>query len=373
MDDKLVILDELKAGNDKKAGIITLNSPEKLNVLTLEMCELITNQLREWEYDDTIAFVLIKGVGKRAFCAGGDVALVYHSAQGNLGHQYSYAQEFIEAEYNMDYYLHRYTKPLICWANGITMGGGMGIMQGASHRIVTKNTVLAMPEAAIGLHTDVGASYFLSRIKENIGIFIGLTGARLNAADALFCNVADFYIDHSKKSEYIKMLLSQKWTNNPESNKILINDVSKRFIVEVSNGNYYSNIQQNLSVISNLIDQKSFKNTYNNIKTISSNDKWLNECRDNLLYGSPVSLQIIFKQLTESKKLHLKACFDREFIISLNCILKPDLKEGIRALLIDKDRNPAWEFSDIDSCPKDLISMYFKSPWPNSKPKIGRV
>ncbi|EOD53679.1 enoyl-CoA hydratase/isomerase family protein, partial [Aeromonas molluscorum] len=167
-------------------GVLTLDSPASLNALSLPMIEALTRQLRGWQQDGSVCAVLLEGAGEKAFCAGGDIRAFYHERQRMTDAELAgYARDFFEQEYRLDLLIHHYPKPLICVADGICMGGGMGLFAGARFRLVTEFSLLAMPEVSIGLYPDVGASWFLSRLPGRVGLWLGLTGARINGADAL--------------------------------------------------------------------------------------------------------------------------------------------------------------------------------------------
>ena len=188
-------------------GLITLNRPAALNSLSLPMLNEMAAQLREWARDDSIYAVLVKGSGEKAFCAGGDIRALYESliAGGTLH------ETFFPHEYRLDYSIYRYPKPYLALMNGITMGGGMGISQGARLRIAGDRTRMAMPETGIGLFPDVGASHFLSRLPGALGTYLGLTGAQIGAADALALKLADVYLSPEAITGLEDALSTMRW------------------------------------------------------------------------------------------------------------------------------------------------------------------
>src|SRR5688572_22132913 len=198
-----VVFSETRAGHFA-LGFINLNNPRALNALTLSMFRDIEATLLKWRAREDVVCVVLHSDSEKAFCAGGDVkALVVALEQEpDLG---SGAQYFT-AEYLVDYLIHIYSKPLLCWADGITMGGGIGIMNGASYRAVSERTTMAMPEIAIGLFPDVGGTYFLNRIPEGLGLFLALTGARFDGRDAVSIGMADGFITQSKKAQAMARL-----------------------------------------------------------------------------------------------------------------------------------------------------------------------
>jgi len=213
-----VLFDTLTADNGSRIGIVTLNAEKTLNALSLEMIDLLAAQLAAWSSDTGIALVLFQAAGEKAFCAGGDLQNLYQSM---LAHHASdqkddvranrYACDFFAREYRLDYLIHTYPKPILCWGHGIVMGGGIGLMAGASHRVVTEKSRLAMPEIGIGLFPDVGGTWFLNRMPGKLGLFLALTGAMINASDARFTKLADYAIAQADKQQVIAALLRQPW------------------------------------------------------------------------------------------------------------------------------------------------------------------
>ncbi|WP_438405061.1 enoyl-CoA hydratase/isomerase family protein, partial [Aeromonas hydrophila] len=178
-----------------QVGVLTLDSPASLNALSLPMIQILQQTLTRWEQDPAIVCGLLLGEGEKAFCAGGDIRSFYYRKQEASGSElFEYARDFFEQEYRLDHHIHSYRKPLICVADGICMGGGIGLFAGADFRVVTERSLFAMPEVTIGLYPDVGASWFLSRMPGLLGLWLGLTGARFNGSDAIGLGLADHAI-----------------------------------------------------------------------------------------------------------------------------------------------------------------------------------
>ncbi len=206
---------EILKGQYGNIACITLNNPKTLNALNTEMIQAMQVALDTCENDETIKAVLIQGSGEKAFCAGGDVVGMYHSMkETSAGDIPEKAAQFFTNEYKLDYRLHTFPKPLISWGNGIVMGGGIGLAAACSHRIVTENSMYAMPEVTIGLYPDVAASWFFNRMPTNIGMYLGLTGARLNASDAIFTKLADFFVLDEFKDELLEDLTQLDWSDD---------------------------------------------------------------------------------------------------------------------------------------------------------------
>ena len=211
----VVLFETLQTQDGHHIGVATLNSEKSLNSLSVEMVDLLTPKFKEWKQDKSVVCVLLKAVGEKAFCAGGDIRRLYDSMlECGAEKKNDYAESFFENEYRLDYLIHTYSKPIIVWGHGIVMGGGIGLMSGASHRVVTEKSRLAMPEINIGLYPDVGSTWFLNHATGRTGLFLGLTGANINAADALYIGLADRFISHEKQDEVIKQLCAADWQDD---------------------------------------------------------------------------------------------------------------------------------------------------------------
>ncbi len=207
-----VILREIPTACGRRFGHATLNAPQRLNALSLDMIDRLAPQLAAWAEDSEIVGVLLDGSGDKAFCAGGDVAALYRAIKAvPAGQAAPEIATFFEHEYRLDHLIHTYPKPLLCWGQGVVMGGGLGLMAGASHRVVTPSTRMAMPEITIGIYPDVGGSWFLRRMPGRAGLFLALTGAPINAADARFAGLADYLIDEGERARLPELISATHW------------------------------------------------------------------------------------------------------------------------------------------------------------------
>lgn len=206
-----VLFSKLNARDNKKIGLITLNAEKALNALNQSMIDLLLQQFSDWRDSDDVVAVFMQGSGEKAFCAGGDVRAL---RQAVIDGKPEVPGHFFATEYRVDYLIHTYPKPVICWGNGIVMGGGIGLMAGADFRVVTDTSMLAMPEISIGLYPDVAGSWILSHLPARLGLFMALTGCRLNAADAIYVGLANRFIDHA----FVTMFwsLCSKQTGTPQ-------------------------------------------------------------------------------------------------------------------------------------------------------------
>src|SRR5690606_26186366 len=203
---------EIPTASGHRFGHATLDAPASLNALTLAMVDRLASQLDQWIEDPGIAGIVLDAVGDKAFCAGGDVVALYRSIRAaSPGAVPAEAAAFFEREYRLDYRIHTCPKPVLCWGHGIVMGGGIGLLAGASHRVATPATRLAMPEISIGLYPDVGGSWFLGRAPGRTGLFLALTGAPMTAADARFVGLADFVVAHDDKAAVLETISASRW------------------------------------------------------------------------------------------------------------------------------------------------------------------
>ena len=341
-------------------GHIILNAESSLNALNQVMAEELLEILAEWENNSEVSCIFLEGAGERAFCAGGDIKNLYQALK-QKDHEgiNPTCLKFFITEYTLDYKIHTYSKPIITWNTGITMGGGMGLMNGASHRIVTQTSLLAMPEISIGLYPDVGATYFFNKLPPGAGLFLGLTGARLNAGDALTLGLSDFFLKTQTKEILLKNLIEMSWDLKREANdqKIssLLKDLSTNELPLPWTKDY-------LPFFEKLKDITSVSEFINLCKSFPASE-WFHKSMDTFFKGSPMSASIILHQLQLGRGLSLKEAFQAELNLSVHCSLKPDFVEGVRALLIDKDQNPQWSPPSLDEITQDEVACHFIPLW----------
>ncbi len=341
-------------------AIATLNAPKSLNALNYDMIQLLEPQLRKWADDDAVAMVILKGAGEKAFCAGGDVVSL-HKAM-STAEPANYIEDFFTLEYKLDYLIHCYEKPILLWGNGIVMGGGLGLMAGASHRVVTETSRIAMPELTIGLYPDVGGSYFLHKMPEQVGLFLGLTAASINAEDALFVNLADHYATADKYDAILTAITAEKWgktasLNHEKLTNILIS------IDNISGRVPKGNVKDNLAVIQKLAEFDSLQGKIDYIQALETEDKWLTRAQKSLAHGCPLSCALVERQLANSKEMTLADCFKMELGMSVRCGEVGEFQEGVRALLIDKDGAPNWQFKSLSDIDEAVVDSFFTARW----------
>jgi len=350
-----VIITEIK----NKVGIITLNSEKTLNSLSLEMIEELKAVLEDWKTSDEVACIFLQGAGEKALCAGGDVRKLHDAIIAQRAIDDTKVPQdcfdFFSKEYEVDYAIHTYPKPVIVWGHGIVMGGGIGLMVGASHRIVTEKSKLAMPEITIGLYPDVGGTWFLNKMPSAYGVYLGLTGARLDGADCKFLGLADYYIESSSKETILNSLQQADW--NGTSHKTVSNileNISKEVIIPQSQAALHESFIRQFEGVDSLENFRKVLVSYND------KDEWINNGVKSFEAGSPSSAHIIFRQLKQGKDLSLEEVFQSELNLSCQCCIHPDFAEGVRALLVDKDMSPKWHPATWEDITEEWIDSYFK-------------
>lgn len=359
-----VLFRELESVSDKKIGVATLNSEKSLNALSLDMVELLTPQLTEWQQRDDIALVMLEGAGEKAFCAGGDVVQLFNAGvSAGHGNYSADIENFFTKEYQLDYLIHTYNKPILLWGHGIVMGGGLGLLAGASHRVVTEKSRIAMPEITIGLYPDVGGTYFLNQMPDGCGLFLGLTGASINAADAKYVNLADHFVLNERKGELLEKLLVTTWGNTAALNHQKLTDA----LIEFETADQIQMPSGNVSHYKNFMAELAQKPTASSaVATIldyATEDKWFSKAKQSLSHGSALTAHIVFQQLQVGKELSLAECFQLELGLSCNCSAIGEFTEGVRALLIEKDNQPKWIYETVHDVQQEMVDRMFAQPW----------
>lgn len=361
--DAPILFTELPAGGNSKIGRATLNVAATLNSLTLDMVDMLQQRLDQWAADEQLVAVFIDGSGEKAFCAGGDVQALHRSAVETPGGPCDYAESFFVREYRMNYTLHTYAKPIICWGHGIVMGGGLGVMAGCSHRVVTEKTRIAMPEVTIALFPDVGGSWFLNHMPGKSGLFLALTGASINAEDAIYTGLADRFIGSERRNEVVESLQSQHWGRDIVANHGLVRHVLRSFAEASESGRPEGQVEAHLRHINRLCDGDTVHDVIDNIVTCDLQDEWLQKAGASLRHGSKLAARWIYEQLQQTRHASLKEVFQAEARLATNIVRHPEFAEGVRALLIDKDRKPAWAFQASRDVPDDILGAFFSPPW----------
>ncbi|MDD2879196.1 MAG: enoyl-CoA hydratase/isomerase family protein [Rhodoferax sp.] len=355
------LLNDVLCGVRGQVGFITLNRPQALNALTLSMVRDLTTCLLAWREDDRVRAVAIRGSNKAglfgAFCAGGDIRF-FHQAlvSGDPS-----PEDFFTEEYTLNHLIYSYPKPFIAFMDGVVMGGGMGISQGASHRLVTSRTKMAMPETAIGLFPDVGGGYFLSHCPGYCGEWLALTGTTVGATEAIELGLADHCLDVAD--------LPQAWDAlaalDPHDSLQLANWVaafkiaSNAFDIRARDQIYYYFSLGSVRAIVQALE--------------ADVSDWAQQSAAQLRQRSPLMLHVAFEQIRRARHLTVAQDLRMERDMMRHCFFPAHLNrsgrqteaaEGIRALVIDKDNAPRWQPARIEDVTPDMVQPFFSSPWP---------
>uniref|UniRef100_A0A4W4HGT7 3-hydroxyisobutyryl-CoA hydrolase n=1 Tax=Electrophorus electricus TaxID=8005 RepID=A0A4W4HGT7_ELEEL len=327
------------------AGVITLNRPKALNALNLNMIRHIYPQLKKWEEDSETDIVIIKGVGGKAFCAGGDIRAVTDAgkAGGPL------AQDFFREEYILNNTIGTYKKPYVALIDGITMGGGVGLSVHGQFRVATEKTVFAMPETAIGLFPDVGGGFFLPRLRGKMGLFLALTGFRLKGRDVQRVGVATHFVQLDKVVALEKDLED---LTSPSVRDVA--DVLNSYQEQVDGTFHHLHVYAHV-----LFDARSVERILENLQKDGS--AFAQKQAEILSKMSPTSLKLTFRQLQLGASLNLQEVLMMEYRLSQACMRGHDFYEGVRAVLIDKDQSPKWKPSNLAEVTEQYMDESFSS------------
>lgn len=341
-----ILYNELPAKHGK-LGIITLNRPESLNALSVAMVLSMDDQLRAWAEDKDIVAVIVQGAGDRAFCAGGDLKLVYNHGKN----KYQDMIPFFSTEYRLNLYISEYPKPYISLLDGIAMGGGLGISIHGSRVIGTERLQLAMPETAIGFYPDVGAGYFLSHCPHKIGMYLGLTGNSIGVADAMFCQLIDAHIPSDKLQNFVTSLTEQDLSTNTS-------ETIDAVIAQYQQESGIPSLKQHINTIENCFNQNSVQNIIRALE--QHNSVWAKEQAAILKTRSPTGLKVTFKQISICTNLSLRECLNIDLNLTLKLFQEHDIYEGIRAILVDKTRDPKWQPNTLQAVSDEFIDQLFE-------------
>ncbi|MFJ7979957.1 enoyl-CoA hydratase/isomerase family protein [Lysinibacillus xylanilyticus] len=337
--------------SDRGVATITLNRPKALHSLSTEMLKPIGEKLKEWQANDQIQLIILRGAGEKGFCAGGDIKTLYQARSSQEA--FKNAEIFFEEEYQVDMAIYHYPKPIIACLDGIVMGGGVGLTYGASHRIVTERTKWAMPEMNIGFFPDVGAAYFLNKAPGYIGYYLALTASVIQAADVLFANGADSYMTSDNLHKFLTHIEQTDW-------HILETSTTLNQLIEEYSSKPLTNGE--LAGLQNEINQHFSKYTVEEIVKSLENDpsKFAQVTKQLLLSISPSSLKITLKQLSDARNKTLEECFATDLILAKNFLKHEDFYEGVRSVVIDKDRNPQYTYKSLVEFTDENLEKFFQ-------------
>jgi len=332
-------------------GHLTLNRPAGLNALTLDMVRSLHQQLDAWAHDPQVHAVVLRGAGEKAFCAGGDIRTLYDSFKnGQTLHQ-----DFFVEEYALDLAIHQYRKPVLALMDGFVLGGGMGLVQGADLRVVTERSRLAMPEVAIGYFPDVGGSYFLPRVAGELGIYLGVSGVQIRAADALYCGLADWYLESDRLSLLDQRLDHLEWHETPL--KDLQGLLAALAVQQLPDAPLHT-LRGAIDHFFALPDVPSIVEQLREV-TVADSHEWALATATLLESRSPLAMGVTLEMLRRGRQLSLEECFALELHLDRQWFERGDLIEGVRALLIDKDKNPRWNPPTLQALDGEHVASFF--------------
>lgn len=328
--------EEVILRKEGSVGRIILNRPEALNALSYDMVLKIKKSLYGWIDDVDISLVLIEAVGEKAFCAGGDIAELYNSG---VEGDYDFGRSYWRAEYELNALIAHYPKYYVALMDGIVMGGGVGLSAHGSHRIVTERTMMALPECSIGLVPDVGSSCILASSPGRLGEYIGLTGIRLNASDIIYAGFANIYIPSNDiealKSELIK-------TGNVDAIKAFAKIPDRSELIDIQNE------------INEIFDGSDISEIISNLGTTTAT--WSDKAQQQILRGAPLSLAVTLELIRQARTDNgISNALMREYRFVSRSMECGEFIEGVRAAIIDKDRNPAWRYPELTELPLETL------------------
>lgn len=320
---------------------VTLERPKALNALSRDLIRAFDSALQRYAVAEAITAVSLTGAGDKAFCAGGDIRAIWEAGSG------AFAADFFAAEYRLIRRIKRFPKPVLALMDGYTMGGGAGIAINASFRIATEKTLFAMPECAIGFVPDVGASYFLSRLPGCLGAYLSLTGARLGAADLCFLGLADAYVPSAALANLVRDL-GAPW-GEPEA-------LVKAHSVDPG----AAPLEELVPAIDRCFESGDPAEIMRRLSEEPGG--WAVIARDAMATASPTSLHLALECLRRGARQSFEENVVMEYRLSQSCLLQHDFREGIRAQIIDRDRNPQWQPANLADVGVDLVARHFEVP-----------
>jgi enoyl-CoA hydratase len=344
--------DDILFGREGNVATVTLNRPQALNAFTLDMYRRFDPMLRAWADDPGVKAVLIRGAGDRAFCAGGDVRAIYEAGRGISGDR-SLTSVFFREEYELIHRIHRYPKPYVALIDGITMGGGAGVSVNGAFRVATERTMLAMPETGIGLFPDVGATRFLNLCPGRIGRYLGLTGARVRAADALYCGFATHFVPRERLDALVAAF-ARADGGEPGTEQLLAGFAADPGAAPLrarqpAIDRYFAG--DTVEAILAALEREAAGG--------GADAEWAAETHAGLLTKSPISLKITLCQLIRGRGFEIEDALALEYRLTQHVMSGHDFYEGVRAVLVDKDQRPRWDPPTLAAVDEAMVEAYF--------------
>lgn len=333
-------------------GHLRLNRPAGLNALTLDMVRSLRKHLDAWAGDPNIRAVVLRGEGPKGFCAGGDIRSLHDSYKaGDDLHAVFFAEE-----YALDLLIHRYRKPILVLMDGFTLGGGMGLAQGCELRVVTERSRLGMPEVGIGYFPDVGGSYFLSRLPGELGTYLGVTGTQVQAADALYCGLANWYVTSDKIETLDRELDQLSLNDNP------LKDLQNLLARQGTQALEAPPLAALRPAIDHFFALPDMAAIVEQLRAVSIGDShaWAVATAELLETRSPLAMAVTLQMLRRGRQLSLEECFAMELHLDRQWFQHGDIIEGVRALIIDKDKQPRWNPPTLQGLDRQRVDQFFE-------------
>ncbi|MFN3616811.1 MAG: enoyl-CoA hydratase/isomerase family protein [Aquabacterium sp.] len=364
MSQKSAVLTEVVGG----LGLITLNRPQALNALTLEMVRELSVVLRGWAQDAAVHAVLLRGSARPAvdgkhpathFCAGGDIRFMHDAAlAGDLA-----LDDFFTEEYALDHLIYVYPKPTVAWIEGVCMGGGMGLAQGCQWRVVTESTRMAMPETRIGLFPDVAGGYFLSRCRDAVGEYLGVVGPHLHLTDALTLGLADEHAHGASLSIFLSALRTHPAADADELMARLGSHVQAHGLQQLPE----ATITQHLEQINRHFSLPTLAEIEASLRTDVS--EWAQVTLRQMEGHSPLMMAVTLEQIRRARSMPLAEVFRMERTMVRHCFqlrkgAASETVEGVRALVVDKDHAPRWQPARVAEVTPAMVEAFFEPVWP---------
>lgn len=340
--------DDVIFSQEKHIGLITLNRPQALNALTFQMILALQEQLQAWRQDNTVHAVVIRAVEGKAFCAGGDIRSLYDTGRSDRTLQ----MQFFWHEYRLNHFIHNFNKPYIALMDGVTMGGGVGISLHGSHTVATERFLFAMPETGIGFFPDIGASHLLSRCPGAFGEYLGLTGNRLSAVDSHALGLVRQLISSDKLDEVLEYLINTDLSTDAHAR---VHTCLKNFAMPKA----VAPIMAIEAAVNQCFDQVTVEAILAGLQ--EKDDNWSKETLQNLSQKAPLSLKVTLAQIHKAKRMSLADCLNMDYCLVSHFVQHPDFYEGVRALIIDKDKSPQWQPKTLVEVTGEMINSYFEA------------
>ena len=365
---------EKQIANGLAIGMIVLDRPAALNALSHEMMMALSAAFHRWAKDDRVVAIVLQGAGERAFCAGGDIRAMHQLLQSHTEAEvFEIASDYFSVEYQLEYLIHTYQKPILVWGHGVVMGGGWGLFAGASHRVITENTRMGMPEVHIGLYPDAGGSWFLSRLPARLGLFLALTGTAIGPRDIMRLGIADYCMAGSQQEQVLQELHVLPWGRDAALNHDMLSNMLAAKAQECTLTLPDAELFIFRDQISQALHAGDVASAISRLFSLRGKSAWLDKALDSMAAGCPLSQVLAYELQRYAKHRSLADVFRMEWWVSIQCCLNPDFSEGVRARLIHKGDTPKWQAASITEISDKQLSRFMVIPQeiPNPLAKLG--